>query len=150
MSWLRHGWKRYERRWLIQRPYPQGVRGVNSISAAQDMSQDGCISAVFLQLLKDGPFQGLLQTLVGKFSKANIWLLTSSPTMKPFPAEWSHALLIGGPRHIPHNFILIAKAPSPPTQHLDCEFSWTETHYLCHVNSTPGTEGMWSKMTIGK
>ena len=66
--------------------------------------------------------------------------------MRPLPAEL-HLLRLSVP--LPHNFILRAQTHPAPTP-FRCEFLWVESHYLCHINPTPGTGETLSKATIGR
>lgn len=113
-----------------------GVRGGQLCLCSTGHVTWWLISAVFLQLLRDGPFRALLQTPCGKSSKAHKWNAYIKPNNEAL-CSWAESCSSHWwSPHLPHNFILLAIAPSPPPpSHLYCEFLWTEAHYLSHVNS---------------
>lgn len=126
MSWLRHGWKSYEPRWFIQRSCSHVGRGWGGQLCLCSTGHVTWwfISAVFLQLFRDGPFRDLLQTLCGKSSKAHKWNAHIKPNNEAL-CSWAESCSSHWwSPHLPHNFILLAIAPSPPPpSHLYCGIS---------------------------
>lgn len=98
---------------LIQRPDPQEVWSLHLCRTGLITWQ---LNSIFIFVISQRWFLTSFTTdPLGNLPRANIWLLTSSLTMKPLPAELSHALLVGGPLAFSHNFVLIATSHFPTT-----------------------------------